>query len=160
MVNWCPKLQTLVRHQFKKHIFLNLQHIQWWDSLFHISGSLYRHFRLTFTLIWDFYLMLCRQVVSSRSTLPELLTGGGRPSARQGRGLWTHLWILPAQHHLLYTWALCGRMYLPSWVSDGLSWHHNEERLLKAENVTEVRQKRLQENGAGSRVLVTTFTIK
>lgn len=59
-----------------------------------------------------------RQVVSGWSGLPELLWGGWRPPAWKGRGLWAHLWVPPSQPHLLDAWALCGRMYLSSWVSD------------------------------------------
>lgn len=72
---------------------------------------------------------LChRQAVSCRPDPPELLGGGRRPPAREGRGLRAHLWILPAQPHLLGPRALRGRMCLPPGVSDAhrhLSVNHS-----------------------------------
>lgn len=60
----------------------------------------------------------CRETVSSRPDLPELLRGGRRTLVRKGRGLRTNVRVVPAQPDLLDARAMRAGMQLPSWVSD------------------------------------------
>lgn len=81
----------------------------------------------------------CRETVSSRPDLPELLRGGRRTLVRKGRGLRTHVRVLPAQPDLLDARAVRAGMQLPSRVSDSphqYSPFHRDLSVIKGQEMT------------------------
>lgn len=86
------------------------------------------------------FCLLCRQVVSSGSDLSELHPGRRRqPPSWKGRGLWAHLRVLPAQPHLLNSWALRGRMRLSYRVSVCKETLHGVVERLQAQSISRSR---------------------